>query len=408
MEAREEREIGLSSASTSAPPAEAACGFGAGDDAALHRASETFTPSRHAREGAAPRLQRLATRPLEGVEGCGIARRLARRLSLLLNATPPAVRNLGAWLAALGLIWWLAHDIPLDQFSAVLSRANLWLFIPVTAFSVLFWFVGETFLYSRLFSYFHTRTTFREMMPANAAQEFLQVVNMVAAGTALVFLVHRRKGVPWLKAGCTLLFQAFVDFQVIAWMALIGTLLAPGAPLALAWYYPAAALAAMGLIAGLWMRGRPSSRLWRWLYERPSMAAFREARSSHYLRLTLIRAPIFAVHGVVLYLEMLAFGIRAPLTDVLAFVPVLMVLGTVPITPAGLGPRQAVIVLGLGAFGSKPALLAVSLAHTLASIIFRIPLGLLFAGTFLREVLQAKKPVVEPEIDDREAVPELS
>ena len=63
------------------------------------------------------------------------------------------------------------------------------------------WFVGETFLFSRLFSYVHERTGFRELMPVNAATYFLQLVNMAVAGGAMVLFLNRRKQVHWLDVG---------------------------------------------------------------------------------------------------------------------------------------------------------------------------------------------------------------
>lgn len=311
---------------------------------------------------------------------CGI------RVAHVFDDTPPWVRNVCLYLIALGLLLWLAEHVPLREFWRSLTHANLWLFVPVAALSVALWLFGETFLYSRLFTYFHCHTTFRDMMPVTAAQEFLQVVNSVAAGTTFVSLVHRSKGVPWLSAGCTLAFQSFVDFQVIVAMMLVAALLVPGAPLVPAWYYPAAALAAMWTVAWLWHTNTGDLRVVGWLRRRPAMSAFRKARLSHYLRLMQIRASIFTAQGLILYLEMLAFGIRAPFSDVLAFVPASIILGSLPITPAGLGTRQAVIVLGLGRYGSTAVLFAMSLAHSAISIPIRATLALLFAGALLKEV----------------------
>lgn len=85
---------------------------------------------------------------------------------------------------------------------------------------MLCWLVGETFLFSRLFSYFHVRTTFREMLSADAMQEFLQIIDMIVASTAIVAFANRCKKVPFLAAGCTMQVQGVVDLQVIAWMAI--------------------------------------------------------------------------------------------------------------------------------------------------------------------------------------------
>ncbi|MGH7916924.1 MAG: lysylphosphatidylglycerol synthase transmembrane domain-containing protein [Candidatus Binataceae bacterium] len=313
-----------------------------------------------------------------------------------VGRTHPALGNVASYAAAGAIICWLARDLSPAELAEALQRANLWLFIPACALSVACWFLGETFMYSRLFSYFHGRTTFREMLPVNAVQEFLQAVNMVAASSALALFIHRCKGASWLSAGCTLLFQAFIDFQVIAFVGLAAAITAPSAIFGLAWYWPAAAVAAVGLIVWFWKRGAPHLRVLRWFYERPSMAAFRNAKLSQYLSLILIRTPIYMAQAVVLYLELRAFGLHVPLTYLAAFVPALIALGTLPIAPAGLGPRQAVIVLGLSAFGSRADLLTLALGHSLVTIVFRMPLGL-FLWTFMRELAGPNETAMRPQ-----------
>jgi uncharacterized membrane protein YbhN (UPF0104 family) len=320
---------------------------------------------------------------------------LFRRLKSF-SSRHPAVSNIAAYAAATAIIWWLARDLSIVQLAEALRRANLWLFIPACAFSVACWLIGETFMYSRLFSYFHGRTTFREMLPVNAVQEFLQAVNMVAASSALALFIHRCKGASWLSAGCTLMFQAFIDFQVIAFVGLAAAITVPSAIFGLAWYWPAAAVAALTLIVWFWKRGAPHVRILRWLYERPSMAVFRNAKLSQYVSLILIRTPIYMAQAIVLYLELRAFGLHVPLTYLAAFVPALIAVGTLPIAPAGLGPRQAVIVLGLGAFGSRADLLAMALGHSIISIVFRLPLGL-FVWSFMRELAGANGTPMQPQ-----------
>ena len=105
--------------------------------------------------------------------------------------------------------------------------------------------------------------------------------------------------------------------------------------------------------AAFWLRGRPQSRLAQWVYQRPSLSAFRDARLTLYLKLSLIRIPTFDLQGLVLYFEMIAFGMRAPLAAVMAILPVVLAAGALPFAPSGLGTRQAAVVVGFRAFGPR-------------------------------------------------------
>lgn len=298
------------------------------------------------------------------------------------------LRHVLTYGLALAIIVVLARGISLGELTESLRQANPWWFLAACVGSVGFWFLGETYLYAKLFSYFHAHTTFWEMLPANAAQYFLQAINQVAGGAALVFFMKRRKGVPLFSGGATLAFLGLVDFLVMALMGVGAAILVPNSLLGTGWYYPLVATVGICLVTWFWLRGRPSSALARWIYERPSLVSFREARLTHYLWLMLIRAPIFAVQGFMLYFQLHAFGVHVPLEQVLAFEPAELFLSALPITPAGLGILQAVLILGFHSYSSRATLLTVGLAISTMGIVLRLPLGFGAAGTLAREVIR--------------------
>lgn len=313
----------------------------------------------------------------------------------------PWLRDLFAYGIAAAIIAYLARGISIRQFTGVLHHADPYLFLLACAGSFTAWFLGETYLYAKLFSYFHVSTSFREMLPANAAQYFLQAINQVAGGAALVLFMRRRKGVPVLAGGASLAFLGLVDVWLMSIAGLVAALLVPNSWLAAHWVYPVILTAGIGLVAIFWLRGRPASRLLRWLYDRPSLLSFREARPSHYLLLMLIRAPIFAAQAFALYFQLRSFGVHAPLIQVLAFEPAELFLSALPITPAGLGVLQAVLVLGFHAYGSRAAILAAGIAISIMGILMRLPLGFGAAGALAREIHRDSKTTVEV---DSEAV----
>ena len=301
------------------------------------------------------------------------------------------LRRLFAYGLAVSIIFFLAHGIPLKQFASALRHANAQWFLFATIGSLAFWFLGETLLFSKLFSYFHVPTSFREMLPGNAAQYFLQAVNQVAGGTALVLFMRRRKGIPIFSAGATMVFLSLVDFLVMALMGLAAAILVPDSLVGSVWYYPAAATAGLGLIAWFWLRGRPSFAIGQWIYDRPSLESFRQARISHYVRLILLRAPIFTVQGVMLYFQLMSFGVHVPFRQVMAFEPAELFLSALPITPAGLGVLQAVLIFGFHSYGSRADLLTMGLAISTMGVILRLPLGIGSAGALARDLIHNRK-----------------
>lgn len=310
-------------------------------------------------------------------------------LSRLYANTSARTKTFLAYAGAGAIIWFVSRGIPLAAMTNAISHAHLALFLATTAGALTFWLLGETLLFSRLFTYFHRRTGFGEVLIPNATQYFLQVVNLAVAHGAMILLLSRRKGFPLLTAGCTMLFQGFVDFQVLVLMALAGLALAPSFPLRGTAWYLIAIILALWLASWFWMRGRPASSWARYVYDLPAMSAFRRARPWHYIRLVALRAPIFALQGLVLYLQMLAFHIHVPIGLVVALTPLIMLVTSIPLTPVGLGSEQAAILLCFHSFGTRADLLALSLAVSLTNLVFRMALGVGFVKPMINSLHEA-------------------
>lgn len=302
-------------------------------------------------------------------------------LATVVGQIGPRARTVLSYLAAATIIGFVARDIPLAAIMTALAKARLGLFVATALLAFAGWFLGETVLFARLFSYFHGRTTFRETLKANAAQYFLQIVNVAVASGALIVFLKRRKAVPWLAGACTLLFQALIDFQVMVALALVGLAIAPQSRLPHAGYFLAAMLGGLWLIAWFWMRGRPTSGPLRRLYDWPAMRAFREARPAQFITLSMMRAAIFALQGFAFYFEMVAFHLHVPLRLTLALTPVILLVASLPLTPVGLGSEQAAMVLCFKGFAPAADLLTMSLAVSASNLLFRMALGLIFPHT---------------------------
>ena len=206
-------------------------------------------------------------------------------LNLRLAARKPLIQNLIAYAIAAAIVCYAARGVSWHQVIDVASHATLWIFVVASLGAFLCWFIGETVLYSRLFSYFHGPTGEIELLPTMAAVYFLQIVNTYVASGAFVLFLHARKRAPWLMAGCTLLFQAYLDALLLAALVLLAIVLVPSSPIRLGLSYAAGALAAGCSIASFFLiwGARLSSGNWlRWIYDRPSMSSFRMAQPSQY------------------------------------------------------------------------------------------------------------------------------
>jgi uncharacterized membrane protein YbhN (UPF0104 family) len=303
------------------------------------------------------------------------------------------LQNLLIWAIAVALVLYLARGLTIHQLVKALERCDLALFVAANVCSFVIRWLADTFLFARLFSFSHGRTTYREVLPASTAQYFLQAINVLVADGAMVVFLHQRKGVEWITAGWTMAFQGFVDAILMAALTVIAALLIPWSPIRVALPYAGAALGFFLCAALWWMHGRSTSRPGQWLRTRRGMRAFRSARPYHYAVLGLIRMAIYVPNAFAFYLYFLSFRLNVPLAAVLALSPALMFAQSAPVTPSGLGPLQAVMVDGFAKFAPRGELLTAALGVSILQLLCRIPMGAGAAGAFARKVLTAERTV---------------
>lgn len=302
------------------------------------------------------------------------------------------LQSLLLYTIAGAIVWYVARGASWREIAAAIGRANPWMLIGASLGGFACWFAGETLLYSRLFGYFHRRTSFAELLPTVAAVYFLQVVNSLVASGALALFLHTRERVGWITSGCTLMFQAYVDLILLAMLSLIAIALVPNTPMRPGLNYAAGVLGAFCLVAALWLFWEPQGSGWaRWLYERPAMVSFRSARPRHYARLMAIRLAIYVCAGFALYGQFASFHLRLPLVQVLALTPFVMAVGNAPFSPAGIGTTQFVFVVGFAHFATKDDLVAVSLAVTALNFLFRVPMAFACGASLIDEIAAASR-----------------
>jgi len=297
------------------------------------------------------------------------------------------LHNIFIWGATALCIWWVARDVTFGKFFDSLKQANLWMFVLANVASFLMWWLGDNLLFSLQFTFFHKKTGYRELLPATAAQYFLQAINILAADGALVAFLNRRKGVRWLTATWTIMFQGLIDALALSGLMTAAGLLFPQSKIRVALPYAGGAFGFLVAVALWWALAKPKRGLARWMHERPSAHAFRAAGIREYLTLGSIRLSLMVAQGFLYYFSIAAFAPAVPLLAVLALTPGILASSNEPITPQGLGPMQAIMASGLSAFAPHDTILAAALGISVLQLLCRLPLGLGVAGTFAHKVL---------------------
>ncbi|MGE3538925.1 MAG: hypothetical protein AB7N91_16020 [Candidatus Tectimicrobiota bacterium] len=271
------------------------------------------------------------------------------------------------------LIFW---RIPFGVFWQALSRAQLLPFLALMGSFSLCFFLFDTFVLSKLIRWFHGPLRYRELLPVRAVTYLVSIINTQLAQGALALYMYRRFHTPLAQISSTVALLILLETTNLILFATLGCLAFPGgAPLALL-LLPVVLAAIWLLVLGLARDalGRLSQRL------RGStlLSSFRRVRLYQCLTILGLKGTVFLLALLVHSQALTFFGIMIPLPRLIALLPVVFLVGALPITVAHLGTSQAAWIFFFSDYASEADLLAYSLVSHLTFMLANGSFGVLF------------------------------
>ncbi|MGH7860485.1 MAG: hypothetical protein ACREQY_24405 [Candidatus Binatia bacterium] len=269
--------------------------------------------------------------------------------------------------------------IPFDRFRDALAEARLLPFLGVMATFSLCFFLMDTFVLSRMIRWFHGPLGYRELLPVRASTYVVSIVNTQLAQGALGLYIHRRFLTPLGEIFSTVAMMILLEVTQLILLATFGMLTFPRevprglflVPVVLASFWTLLWLFAHGRIGG-------SGDLVLRLRGNVLLQTFRRASLAQALAVLGLKASITLLSLFVHKAALGFFGIDIPLLRLLAFLPIVFMIGALPVTVAHLGTSQAAWIFFFNDYAGEADLLAYSLASHLTFMLANGTLGLLF------------------------------
>lgn len=249
------------------------------------------------------------------------------------------------WTIATAALTYLAFTTDLSVVSATLAQLPVIPFlVTITVFVVLMYLV-DVITYHLLFGRFFKKVSLRDLFSFKGASYVLQVFHYYLSGAVMAGLLHLRHRIPLAKCFSSLFWLALLDLVTISILLMIGYFLSSGIGDGSVVKYVVwcTALIVLGFAAlSVLFRVLPDvmDRMkWGRIFY-----LFSRVRLSDFLVFICLR-------GVYLFLMILSnwfvlpfFGIQIPLHELMFFLPVLVLVGSIPLTSvAGLGTAQVVM-----------------------------------------------------------------
>jgi uncharacterized membrane protein YbhN (UPF0104 family) len=291
------------------------------------------------------------------------------------------------WLVAGAILVWLFHAVPADALRTALGRGSAPLFVLTVVV-----FVFATLLADGLATWTLYRRSLHgvplrlgETIQMRGATYILSVLHYGAGQGGMAYFLKTRYDVPLSSAAGAVMLTMGTNALTVAFCAFLGLALG-GAPASPAMRTVVLVLAS-GIPGYLLVIALRPPMLRDWALLRPLF----DAGVRGNLVIGVARLPHIAVLVTGHFVCMRLFDVQVPFVQAMALLPLVFIVGVMPIAPSGLGTAQATAVALFERFGPgdtvdarRGAVLAYSLSLQFAGLIGQALVGLVFLRLFGR------------------------
>lgn len=245
-----------------------------------------------------------------------------------------------------------------------------------------------------------------QVMPLKAASYILNIVNYNAATLGMAWVVSRRKGVSFLESAAALAVLSYVDLVALAALIVAGLAIAPEvlgsqAELVARLHTVVVIIFAASLLLLLLLQSPVRHPLLKRLRDISVLRPLAALKPLDMVVGVSIRAGFVTLYVLANYLLMQSFGLEPTIGALLVMVPVLTVVGVVPLSVSGLGTTQILMRTLYAPFvtdgrAPEPVIDAWSTVMIFGFILVRLVIAAPFLPKMLAELRQRPDDTATP------------
>jgi len=328
-----------------------------------------------------------------------------------VHPEPPTLRRRAKWIAALavtvGIFVVLLLKIDVRSVGDALQATRLMPLLAAAALSIIIKVFLGADKWRRILAALSCRVSLVEATFIRTANGPLRTISPAKSGTLLAAVyLQRYCGLPFAKGVSSLLLERLQNLAVLLAFVVLGPMLfRVAAPAQLNHLFSGRALLVSGCILAalgiLYTFRRPLYALVARMSVkiantiRDLASCFHEVRAGQQAGL-LLYAAIGQVGEIAMgYLIFRAVGVAVPFGTVFVGLALIVIISNIPITVAGLGTREAALVILFASYGTEPMLLTVGILISAIGYMLPVVIGIPLLGPFVRR-LTARAPARRP------------
>lgn len=292
------------------------------------------------------------------------------------------------WVVAVLIFVYLFNKYKPSQIYQSLKYVNVLYFFGLAAIYFIFMYLVDCKTVSMILTRFGYPIPTRDVLPGRGVTYLIMTINYPAAQAAFAYYLRRTHKVPIFEGLGVFFFVAFIDLYILMAVAFVGTFfqeaIVRGVDVGsyVRWLV---VIGYVGFVLNLlfWRR----FKFFRWLRNKKLFHVFKEALVKDYLKTAVYRLPIHVAIIFFLYAAISTFNAHLPFATVMSTIPIVFLIGTIPITPGGLGTTNVAMVELLSPYITSPIIDQGIV--TAQEMIFTLTILWMFANYFLKAIFGA-------------------
>lgn len=307
-----------------------------------------------------------------------------------MKKTVSYIKHLAPWAMAVLIFVYLFHVYPPKNIYNSLQYMNIPLFCAISIAYVIAMFMLDTYSISLVLSRFGYKTPFTELLSARGSTYLLMVVNYAAGQAAFAFYQYRKYGIPISRMLGVFSIIVVVDLFILVTIAFVATFFT-------SWpfkvgsmeigtfvrIFTAAIYSGFALIVIL-LNKFSRLKIFGRLLKNKFLHLIATTGFLDYVSVGISRLPVHIFILCGMYVAMHAF-MDVPFVNVISNIPIVFFIGSLPITPGGVGTSNVALVELFKPFVSNPAIS--SGAISAGDLLFSFSLAWLFANYLMKALI---------------------
>lgn len=303
------------------------------------------------------------------------------------------------WFLAFLIFYFLFKKYPLHQLILAAAHLNAPYFVLYASVYFFFMWSVDCWSLAWIVSRFASPISLWEIMEIRFASYLVMILNYGAAQGMLAYLFKRTKGIPIFKGTGLVVLTMIIDLYWTFFIAFIGSfftnLTIQGVNMTslirLIFIASTAGLCVLMALRRLPLRWK----IVNWVRSRKIVDTLQCMNLKDLGIAMSLRLPLHLAINTSFYFIAMTYGVRLPLLTVLSRLPIIILIGTIPITPGGLGTIQFATIeffkhsihgdiLNQGLISASELLLSMSLMFVFANYFLKTLAGMFFFQRVLR------------------------